>query len=184
MGYINSRSTMKWWDRHTKKLIKFSFAKFDEHKNKFGRVWSPGSELMTGKNISTHPTLKIEPSDYPFIKYDIFEVNVNFPPIVTHIGIVLQYCKHHNMSYIFKSTKNIPWNQALPARNRTNVWIFRIGRKEPRTVRQVLEAVSSQQLTGKYIRVNFITDHRDRSIVRKIFKKIYLYSIKLYIYRQ
>ena len=45
-----------------------------------------------------HPyNIKIDLSDYPFIKDDIFEVNVNFPPECTPIGSVTQYCKHHNM---------------------------------------------------------------------------------------
>ena len=43
------------------------------------------------KNTSTLPTLKIDLSDHPFIKYDIFEVNVNFPPIRTPVGIVSQW---------------------------------------------------------------------------------------------
>ena len=52
---------------------------------------------MTGTIIYTLPTLKIDPSDHTFIKYDIFEVNVNFPPICNPIGIVAEYCEHHNM---------------------------------------------------------------------------------------
>ena len=58
MGYTNSIFTMKWWDPHTKRLKYCSSAKFDEHNNKFGRGWSPGSELMLGTNISILPTLK------------------------------------------------------------------------------------------------------------------------------
>ena len=72
MGYTNSRATMKLWDPHTKKLKYFSSKSFDENKNKFGKVWSPGSDLVLGINTSTLPTLKIDPSDNPFIKYYIF----------------------------------------------------------------------------------------------------------------
>ena len=52
MGYTNSRATIKWWNPHTKKLKYFSSVKFDEHNNTFGKVWSPGSELILSKNIS------------------------------------------------------------------------------------------------------------------------------------
>ena len=76
------------------------------------------------KNISTLPTLKIDLSDYPFIKDDIFGVNVSFTPRGTPIGIVTQYCEYHNMSYISQSTNNSPWNNTLPSRNRTNFWIL------------------------------------------------------------
>ena len=100
MGYTNIRATMKWWDPNTKKLKCCSSTKFDEHNNKFGQGWSLGSELILGTNISTLPTLKIDLSHHPFIKYDIFEVNVNLPPRGTTIGIVAQYCGHNNMSYI------------------------------------------------------------------------------------
>ena len=51
---------MKWCDPHTKKLKYCSSVKFYEHNNKFGKGWSPGSELMIGKNISNVPTLKID----------------------------------------------------------------------------------------------------------------------------
>ena len=98
MGYTNSISTMKWWDTHTKKLKYCPYAKLDEHNNKLGKIWSPDSELMSGTNIITLITLIVYLSDHPFIKYDIFEVNVNFPPRVTPIGIVKKYCEHHNMS--------------------------------------------------------------------------------------
>ena len=82
---------MKWWDPYTKRLKYCSYTKFDEHNNKFVKGWSPGSELMLGTNISTLPTLKIDLSDYTFIKDDIFEVNFNFPPRFTPIVIVTQY---------------------------------------------------------------------------------------------
>ena len=100
MGYTNSRVTMKWWDPHTKKLKYCSSTKFYEHNDKFGKGWSPGSELMLGKNTSTLPTLKIDTSDHNFIKGYIFEVNVNLPPRHTPIGIVEKYFEYHNMSYI------------------------------------------------------------------------------------
>ena len=60
MGYINSRATMKWWHPHTKKIKHCSSEKFDEYNNKFGKRYSPGSELMLGTNNSTLPTLKID----------------------------------------------------------------------------------------------------------------------------
>ena len=56
MGYKNSRATIKWWYPRTKKLKYCSYANFDEHNNKFGKGWSPGSEIMLGTNISTIPT--------------------------------------------------------------------------------------------------------------------------------
>ena len=55
---------------------------------------------MLDKNISTLPTLKFDPLENPFIKYDIFEGNVNFTPKGTPISIITQYCEHHNISYI------------------------------------------------------------------------------------
>ena len=76
---------------------------------------------MTGTNISTLPIFKIDLSYHPFIKYDIFEVTENSPPICTTIGIVAKYYYHHNMFYISQSTKNIPRNRAFPAGNITNV---------------------------------------------------------------
>ena len=60
MGYTNRRATMNLRKQHTKRLKYCSSEKFDEHNNKFGKGWSPGSELMLGKNISTLPTLKID----------------------------------------------------------------------------------------------------------------------------
>ena len=100
MGYTNSRSTMTWWDPQ-KMILKYCLsAWFDERNNKLGKVWSPGSELMLGTNIFALPTFIIDPSDHLFIKYDIFEGNVNFPPRGTPSSIVTQYCEHHNMSYI------------------------------------------------------------------------------------
>ena len=88
MGYTKTRYTIKWWDPHTKKLKYCSSGKFGEHKNKFGKGWSPGSELISGTNNSTLPTFKIDNSDHPFIKDDIFEVTVNLSPRGTPIGTV------------------------------------------------------------------------------------------------
>ena len=57
---------------------------------------------------------------------------------------------------IRKPTNNIPWNNYSPERVRTNVWILNIGRKEPTAFQKVLEAISIQELAGKYNRVNII----------------------------
>ena len=51
---------MIWWDAHTKELKYCSSEKFDEHKNKFGKVWSPGYEIMLGTNTYTLTILKLE----------------------------------------------------------------------------------------------------------------------------
>ena len=93
---------------------------------------------MLGANISTLTILKIDLSDNPFIKDDIFEVNINFPPIGTPIGIVTQYCEHHNISYISQSENKSPWNHAFPYIKSTNEWILSISRKEPTKFQQVL----------------------------------------------
>ena len=85
MGYTNIRATMKWWDPHTKNLKYCSSEIFDERNNKIIKGWSPGSEITLGTNTSTLPTLKTDLSDHTFIKYDIFEVNVNFSPRGTPI---------------------------------------------------------------------------------------------------
>ena len=46
-----------------------------------------------------HPyNIKIDLSDHTFIKDDIFEANIHFPPRGTYIGIVTKYCEYHNMS--------------------------------------------------------------------------------------
>ena len=97
MGYNNIRATVKWQDPHTNKIKYCSSEKVDEHNNKFGKGWSQGSELMISTNIYTLPTLKIYPSDHPFINDDIFEVQVNFSPGGTPICIIAQYREHHNM---------------------------------------------------------------------------------------
>ena len=120
---------MQQWDPYKKRLKYCSSTKFDEHKNKFGKGWSPGSELMLGTNISILLTLRIDLSDHPYIKYDIFEGNVNFLPRGTPVGINTQYCEHHIMPYISQSENNSPRNHAFPDRNRNNFWILTIGRK-------------------------------------------------------
>ena len=100
MDNTKIRDTMKWLYPHTNKLKYCSSKHFDEHNNKFGQGWSPGYELMFGTNTFTITTLKIDLSHHLFIRDDIFEVNVNFSPRSTPIGIVTQYCENHNMSYI------------------------------------------------------------------------------------
>ena len=70
------------------------------------------------------------------------------------------------MYYNSQSTKNIPCNHALPETNGTNVWILIILIKEPKILPQFMEDISSQHLTGKYNRIQFITDLRDKKIVR------------------
>ena len=59
-----------------------------KHNKKFGKGWSPDSELMTGTNISALPIIKIDLLDRSFIKKDLFKVAVKFTPRVTPIGIV------------------------------------------------------------------------------------------------
>ena len=115
-----------------------------------------------------HPyNIKINVSYQPFAKYDIFEVTVDLPPIVTPIGIIEQHCKNNNMPYISQSTKNIPWNHYFTAQNRTNVWVLIIFGKEPKTDQQVLEVIPSQQPTVKCNRVNVITPCRYNNNYRK-----------------
>ena len=129
MGYTNIWSTMKCWYPQTKKVRYCLFANFYEYKNKFGKWWSTGSELMLGTNTSTLTTSKIDLSDHTFIKNDIFEVDVNLSPGGTPIGIVRKYCKHHNMSYIYQSTNNSSCINSFIDRNRTSVCILSIGIK-------------------------------------------------------
>ena len=120
---------MKLRDTYTKKLKCCSSIKVDEHINKFIKGCSPSSELMSGTNVSTLTKLKNYISDHPFIKYDIFEVTVKFPPRGTPIIILAQYFENHNIYYIYHSTNNIPCKRYLTLRNRTNVWILKIVRK-------------------------------------------------------
>ena len=63
---------------------------FDKHTNTFGKGWLPGSGLITGTRISTLTTLKLDLSNHPFIKDDIFEVTVNSSPRGNPIGIIVQ----------------------------------------------------------------------------------------------
>ena len=126
MVYTNIIATMKWWYPHTKILKYCSSVNFYEHKNKFGKGWSPGSDIRLGTNTSTLPTLTIELSNHLFVKYYVFEVGFNFPQGGTPIGIIAQYCEHHNITYISQFKNNIPWNHAFPARNRTYFWILGI----------------------------------------------------------
>ena len=92
MGYTNRRATIKWWHPHTKKLKYCLPAKFDEHNNKFVKVWSPGSIFMTRTNVYALTTLNNYISDHPFIKDGVFEATVNFPPRGIPISIIVHYC--------------------------------------------------------------------------------------------
>ena len=84
---------------------------------------------MPGTNIPALPTLKFDLSYHPSIKDNIFEVNIDFPPRGTTIGITTQHCEHNNMSCIYQSENNSLWNHAFPNINRKNFWILIIGRK-------------------------------------------------------
>ena len=68
MGYTNRRATVKLWEPYTKKFKYCLSGNVHKHNNKFGKICSRGSELMTGTNVSTLPTLKINISDHPFIE--------------------------------------------------------------------------------------------------------------------
>ena len=81
---------MKWWDPHTNKLKYFPFENFDEHNNKLGKGWSPGSEIINGTAFYILSTFKTDISDHPFVKYDICEVTVTFPRIGNPVGIISQ----------------------------------------------------------------------------------------------
>ena len=52
----------------------------------------------------------------------------------------------------------------FPAINRTNTWILSIGIKEPTTVPQFMEVISSQQITGVFIKYRVVTKRRDNNI--------------------
>ena len=133
---------------------------------------------MLGKNTSTLPTLKIDLSDHPFIKYDIFEGVVTFTQIDIPIIITTQYFKHHNMSYISHSENNILWNHSFPAINRANVRILSIVRKESTSSLQVLEAISSQKLAGNAIGYTSSLPVEIRASPEPISSKIDASSIK------
>ena len=87
------------------------------------------------------------------------------------------------MSYISQSENNSPWNHAFTDIKKTNLSILIVGIKEPTTVQQVLEDISSQKLTGKCNRVHVITNRRYEDTIKKISKKIDAYSIKSDTYR-
>ena len=78
MGYTIIIAKMKWQDLHTNKLKYCSSAKFDEHNNKFGKGWSPVSELMNGIKMSILQTIKADLAYHPFIKDDMFEFTFKF----------------------------------------------------------------------------------------------------------
>ena len=63
-------------------------------------------------------------SDYPYIKYDTFEVTVTVPSRGNPIGIVDKYCEHHNTQYIYQLKNNGPLKLYFPERNKTNVWVL------------------------------------------------------------
>ena len=98
---------MNFWDPHTKKLKYCSSENSDEHNNKFGKGWLPGSELMNGMNIFTLSKFKIDPSDQAFIKDDIFEVNAIF-----HQEVLILELLHHTLNiitcHIYLSQKQYP----------------------------------------------------------------------------
>ena len=112
MGYTNIRATMKWRDSRTKKLKYYSYEKFDEHNNMFDKGWSPGSELTTGKNISTLTTLKTELSDH--LSSNMIHL---MSMLISHHEVLILVSFHNTASiikcHIFPS-KKIPWNHAVP----------------------------------------------------------------------
>ena len=59
--------------------------------------------MINVANTSSLVTLKIDIYGHQFIKNDIFKATVTFPPIGTPVGIVAQYCEHHNTSYVSQS---------------------------------------------------------------------------------
>ena len=46
--------------------------KFDEHKNKFSKGWSPGYNILKGKEKSDTPIIETDLYNPPLIKYDIY----------------------------------------------------------------------------------------------------------------
>ena len=90
MSYTNSIEKMKWWYAHTKKLKYCSSGHFYEHNDKFGKGRSTGSTLTNRTNIPPLTKLENYLSYHPFIKDDIFEATVKFPPKDTTIGIIYQ----------------------------------------------------------------------------------------------
>ena len=133
MCYTSRRAILKWWDLQTKKLKYFSSAKFNEHK-KIQKIMVTWIWIDEQHKYFRPSKTKIDILDHPWIKYDIFEATVIFPPILTPVGIISKYCEHHNISYFNHSTNYSSCNNAFYSRNRTNVWILNTGRKDPKSV--------------------------------------------------
>ena len=68
---------------------------------------------MTGTHISMLTMIKIDISDNPFIKDDIFEATVFFSPRGTPVVMVFHYCENHNMSYFLPVKKIYPMEQSI-----------------------------------------------------------------------
>ena len=98
MGYTNSIATIKWWDPHTNKLKYYISVIIYKHNNNFGKVWSPGSNILKIIDTSSLLTIKMYLSDHLFVKYDIFEATVKFPPRGTPIVIITYYCDNNKMT--------------------------------------------------------------------------------------
>ena len=129
MGYTNSRYTMKWYYPHTNKIRYCSSEIVDEYKNKFGKKWSPGSELMTGTNIFILLTLKMISQIIPSSKMIYFKLLLNFHqylPILESLtnNVSITTCP---ISPIHQ--KIVIWKHAFLARHRTIACIFSIGIK-------------------------------------------------------
>ena len=91
-------------------------------------------EIFWGKDDHL-PRLKADLLEHLFIKDDIFEATAKFPLMGKTIGMIVNYCEHHNIYYGYQSRNNSPWNGVSLERNRTNVCIILIGKKEPTTVK-------------------------------------------------
>ena len=122
MGYTKSISTIKWWYPHTKKLKYYLSAKFENYNNKFGKGWSPGSELMLGTNKYTFQkqTSKIILSSKMIYLKSI---------LISHQQVLLLELYHNTMNiitcHIFTSQQIIAQgNNEFLEINRTNVWIL------------------------------------------------------------
>ena len=59
MVYTSRRATMKWWDPHTNKIKYCASTEFYKHNNKYGKVWSPGSNQLKVKGTSALLTIKL-----------------------------------------------------------------------------------------------------------------------------
>ena len=129
---------MKCWYPYTKKLKYFSSATFDEHNNNFGKIWSPGSNLLNVIDTSNITKIKIYLSNNPFIKDDIFEATVTFPPRGTPIYTITYYYYHHIITYIYQSKNNNTWKRSFTTIQRTNICVLIIGIKHPTTLQQVI----------------------------------------------